>query len=183
MCHFITAVLPDTAPLAELDAVARKHGRQFRPLASRSMERQLRRDQRYLLTTLGHCDCGTVLGSSQRSASRVPDWEAEEQRLLKKGWSKAKVARALTQKRESAASSDRDADAAAATEVATWTRLVAEVLDSGANELGLLLHSYRGPLDEEIRLAGVERIIADETTGDALRQMRKDVLYVFRAGA
>lgn len=181
MCHFVTAVLSDTAPHAELDAIARKYGRQLRPLASPSMERQLGRDRRYFLTTLGHCDCGTALGSLHRRERHAPDWEAEEQRLVRKGWSRAKVARALAQKRESSESSDRTAGEAGAAELASWSRLILEILDSGADELGLLLHSYRGPLDEEIRLKKVEEVAAGGAAAEMLRQLQEDVLYVFRA--
>jgi hypothetical protein len=183
MCHFVTAILPSTAPQSELDAVARKYGRQLRPLASPSMERQLRPDQRYFFTTVGHCDCGTVLGSYHQRALQAPDWAVEEQRLLKRGWSKAKVARALAQKRERSASSDEVAEEASTEELASWTRLIAEILQSGTRELGLLLHSYRGPLDEEIQLKGTEQIAIGDAAGDMLRKMREDVLYVFRGGA
>jgi hypothetical protein len=183
MCWFVTAVLPESAPLAELDAVARKFGRQFHPLANPSVERQIARGQRYFTTTSGHCDCGTVLGSHSKQASQTVDWIAEERRLLKKGWSKTKVARALEQKRDIAARSDRAAEEASAAELASWVGLITEVLDSGAREVGLLLHFYRGGLDEEIHLKAVEPVAADRMTGETLRKMREDVLYVFRHGA
>ena len=46
MCHFVTAVLPSAAPHAALDAIARRHGRQFRAVSNPSVERPLRPDQR-----------------------------------------------------------------------------------------------------------------------------------------
>ena len=72
---------------------------------------------------------------------------------------------------------------ASAADLASWTKLIAEILGSGTRELGLLLHSYRGPLDEDIQLKGTEQVVDGEDTGEMLRQMREDVLYVFRAGA
>jgi len=179
MCHFVTAVLSDKAPHAELDAIARKYGREIQPLANPSIQRQIRRDQQYFRTTVGHCDCGTVLGSDHERARLAPNWAAEEQRLLKKGWSKTKVDRSLAQKRDSSASPDQ----ASIAELASWRSLIAEILDSGAREFGLLLHSYRGSLDEDIQLKGTEQIAAGDATSEMLRQMREDVLYVFRAGA
>ncbi|MBF6023969.1 hypothetical protein [Lysobacter niastensis] len=147
------------------------------------MERQLGRDQRYFLTTPGHCDCGTVLGSHYQRARQAKDWAADEQRLLKKGWSKAKVARALAQKQESSARSDVAVLEASAADLASWTKLIAEILGSGTREFGLLLHSYRGPLDEDIKLKGTEQIATGDDTGEILRKMREDVLYVFLARA
>lgn len=183
MCHFITAVLSNTASHVKLDAIAREHGRQLRPLASPSMESQLGPDQRYFLTTLGHCDCGTVLGSHHQRARRVPDWAAKERRLLKKGWSKPKVTRAIAQERESSASSDSADEEASAKELASWKNLIEEILGAGTHEFGLLLHSYRGPLDEEIQLKGSEQIPAAKLSAEILCQMQEDVLYVFRGGA
>ncbi|HWL50848.1 MAG TPA: hypothetical protein VNQ90_00330 [Chthoniobacteraceae bacterium] len=183
MCHFITAVLPKTAPHSELAALARRHGRQFRPLANPGIERQLRRDQRYFLTTLRHCDCGTVLGSYRRRHRHVPDWAAEEQRLRKKGWAAAKIARAMVQKRRSSAAVDQRESEANLAELASWRSLIAEVFGSGVREFGLLLHSYHGPLDETIQLEGVERVIPDKTVGERLLWMWEDVLYCFHQSA
>ncbi|WP_460736245.1 hypothetical protein [Lysobacter tyrosinilyticus] len=147
------------------------------------MERQLGRAQRYFLTTLGHCDCGTVLGSHYQRTRRAPDWATEEQRLLKKGWSKSKVARAIAQKQESSASSDKANDDASATELASWVSLIDEIIASGTREFGVLLHSYRGSLDEDIQLKGTEYVAATDVRGETLCQIREDVLYVFRDGA
>jgi hypothetical protein len=101
MCHFITATLPESACHEALNALARKFGRQFQPLASPAVAARLPDGSAYFLTTLAHCDCGTVLGSAYRVAARAPDWAAEEAKLFKKGWSRGKVARALEQRRKS----------------------------------------------------------------------------------
>ena len=180
MCHFITAVLPSNAPIDELDAIARRHGRQFEALGNPSIEAQLTPDQRYFFTTRGHCDCGTALGGLRRAVDRAPDRDAEAQRLLKKGWSKGKVARALEQRHDHTARSARGTDQAGMDELASWARLIAEVLEAGVREFGLLLHMYRGPLSERIQLHGTERVDV-AAAGTVLGEMREDVLYLFRS--
>ena len=102
MCHFITATLPKVADRSALDGLARTFGRQFLPLASPAVVAQLPSGVAYFLTTLGHCDCGTTLGSARRAAASAPDWAAEASKLLDKGWSRAKLQRALDQRREQA---------------------------------------------------------------------------------
>ena len=181
MCHFITAVLPSKAPHAELDIIARKHGRQFLPLSNPSIERQLRSDQKYFLTTVGHCDCGTALGFECRKERNATNWAAEEQRLSKRGWSKAKVARALAQKREGAAGSGAAQEQRTAAEIASWTDLIEESLAADrTSEISLLLHFYGGTLDEDILLQEVEAVSDGSMTAEALRKMREDVLLLFR---
>ncbi|TKR29347.1 hypothetical protein FCE95_14420 [Luteimonas gilva] len=180
MCHFITAVLSSEAYQASLDALARKHGRIFQPLSNPSIQRQLRQGQQYFRTTPGHCDCGTALGAGRRKGFDATYWAAEEQRLLKKGWSKTKIDRTMAQKRDKAASDDRGLEARASSGLAPWVGLIRETLDSGiATELGLLLHQYRGALDEDIPLQGAETIRTDDALADALRLMREDVLVTF----
>jgi hypothetical protein len=181
MCHYVTAVLPKSAAHGDLDALARKHGRQFQPLSNPSIEAQIGPDERYFITTTGHCDCGTPLGALVHGASRTPDWSGQEQRLLRKGWSKAKVARAITQKQEDfRASAESSAESNLQT-VSSWLDFIGAVLGSGkTSHLGLLLHMYSGSVEGRIDLAGRETVRSTELTGELLGHMKEDVLYVFR---
>ncbi|MBP3985612.1 hypothetical protein J5837_14460 [Pseudoxanthomonas helianthi] len=181
MCHFVTAVLPAAADQAELDRLARLRGRQFLPLHNPTVEARLRTDERYFLTTLGHCDCGTPLGSHDRKAARAPDWVAEEQKLLRRGWSQAKVARSLEQKRAHWGTG-RDNNARVDAEaMASWSGLIETVLDSGATPyLGLLVHFYSGHLDEQIDLVGRVDVPRDGLRAEYLGGMKEDTLYVFQ---
>ena len=178
MCHFVTAVLPAHAPHAALDAIARRHKRQLQPQSNPSLAAQIGPQRRAYLTTLAHCDCGTVIGSARARARRAPDWDNEERQLRKRGWSAAKVARALAQKQERAAASEQSDVETSAVQCDAWVGLLNEALKAGADEFGLLLHAYSGPLDEEITLRGRE-IVPVDAAAEMLEQMREDVLYVF----
>lgn len=176
MCRFVTATLPATASIAALDTLARAHGRQFQRLPSPSVEGQLDAGESYFLTTLGHCDCDAPLGQSR---SRGSDSGEEARKLARKGWSPAKVARALAQKRESAEASFQARDGET---LGRWTDFVRAVVASGhVPELGLLLHQYRGPLDEDVTLRERRRVKVTAALPEVLREMNEDVLYLFHA--
>lgn len=177
MCRFITATLPIAADVAALDAIARRHGRQFMPMANASIGRQIGPDLRYFLTTLGHCDCDTPLGrlAPQRLRHQADPAEVA-QRMRRKGWSEAKIARAQAQQQ---AKCESDGTARAA--LAAWVALIGEVLAyDGHTRIGLLLHDYHGALDADIALQGRESVSTQALTGDWLERMREDVLYEFR---
>jgi len=178
MCHYVTAVLPASAPHEDLDAIARAHGRRFEPLANPGVEASIGPHERYFLTTAGHCDCGTPLGALASASRRSPDWAAQEQRLLRKGWSRAKVARSLAQKQEDDLASkalSRETNLKAAS---SWLDLIGAVLDSGKTpHLGLLLHWYDGALSGSIGRIGREAVRSPELTGELLGHMKEDVLY------
>jgi hypothetical protein len=181
MCHYITAVLPRSADHSGLDALAREHGRQFKPLSNPGVQAQLQSDEQYFITTTGHCDCGTPLGALLQGAGRSPDWAAQEQRLLRKGWSKAKVARALAQKQEDLRASSETSATSNLMAVSSWVSFIGAVLGSGkTSHLGLLLHMYSGSIESHIALAGREVVRSTELTGELLGRMKEDVLYVFR---
>lgn len=184
MCHFITATLPENAPHEALDAVARRSGRQFQPLATPAVVAQIPTGSAYFVTTLAHCDCGTILGSARRSAARALDWATEEAKFLKKGWSRAKVARALEQRRGSDALKQEANEQAERVRPESLEAFVTGILASGLTpELGLLLHSYRGPLDEGFSILRREQVPAGAVLAKVLPAVEEDVLYVFRAGA
>ncbi len=181
MCHYITAVLPKAAAHADLDAIARGHGRQFEALSNPGIAAQLRPDEAYFLTTTGHCDCGTQLGALiGRGTRREKDPEVEAQRLARKGWSKAKIARALDQKREhetaAAAAKVRKNSAA----LSDWLNFISAVLDSGmSSSLGLLLHMYEGSIASGFPLTGRQTVRQRDLSAEVLGNMREDVLYLF----
>lgn len=184
MCHFITATLPKTADHVALDTLARTFGRQFQPLASPAVAAQLPSGLAYFLTTLAHCDCGTSMGSVRQAAARAPDWSAEEARFLKKGWSRAKVARALSQRQEKTELKQEANEKAERAEAASLERFVSGVLASGLTPgLGLLLHSYRGPLNEEFSILRQEKVASNAPLAEVLPTAEEDVLYLFSAGA
>lgn len=169
-------MLPVTAPIPVLDAIARAHGRQFQRLPSPSVEGQLEAGESYFLTTLGHCDCDAPLGQSR---SRGSDEGEEARKLARKGWSAAKVARALAQKRESAEASFQARDGEA---LVRWTDFVRAVLASGhVRELGLVLHQYHGPLDEDVTLRERRRVKVTAALPEVLRDLDEDVLHLFHA--
>jgi hypothetical protein len=177
-------VLPGSADHVHLDALAREHGRRFEPLSNPSIEAQLQPGERYFLTTLGHCDCGTPLGALAQAARRAPDWAAQEQRLLRKGWSKAKVARAIAQKQEGVRTSAAASARTTLETAAGWVAFIRAVLASGkTSHLGLLLHMYSGSIEGRVELEGRHGVRPGDLTGEFLGQLKEDVLYVFRGQA
>lgn len=181
MCHYITAVLPTAADHRDLDAVARGYGRQFLPVSNPSIASQIGRDEAYFMTTTEHCDCGTPLGALAAGAGRAPDWPEQEQRLLRKGWSKAKAARAIAQRQASLRASVEGSAEAQLQAMSSWLDFIRAIVGSGKTSyLGLLLHMYSGSIESRIDLLGRETVHLSELSGDRLGRMREDVLYVFR---
>lgn len=145
------------------------------------MEAQIGPSERYFVTTTGHCDCGTPLGALVPRTSRTPDWAVQEQRLLAKGWSKSKVARAIAQKKERIRVSAESSARTNLQAMSSWLSFIGAVLDSGkTSQLGLPLHWYSGSIESRIDLAGRETVRSTELTGELLGHMKEDVLYAFR---
>ncbi len=180
MCRFVTAVLPAAAPHEALDALARMHGRRFLRLSNPLVTRQLTPGGAYFLTTLGHCDCDEPLGARRMQKE---DWDAMAGKLARKGWSEGKIARAIAQKREQAEAADGVQRRRADDDLTRWLAFVDAVLASGqVDQLGLLLHFYRGGVeDEEVTIRERRRVGRDDDRAALLHGMEQDVLYLFHA--
>jgi hypothetical protein len=178
MCRYVTAVLPANAPHEALDVLARTHGRRFSRLSSPSVAPQLKSDEAYFLTTLGHCDCDEPVGARH---AKEQDWDEMARKLARKGWSEGKVARAVAQKREQAEAADGVQRRRADDDLARWVAFVDAVLTSGqVRELGLLLHFYGGGLeDEDVTIRERRRVGVAEDRAALLHGMEQDVLYLF----
>jgi hypothetical protein len=61
-----------------------------KPQSDPALEAQLQPGERLLLTTAGHCDCGTALGAHERKAAllerRRRSDERKEASFRRKGW-------------------------------------------------------------------------------------------------
>lgn len=172
MCRFVTATLPVDADHAALEAIAQRHGRRLMPISNPSIDRQIGPELRHYLTTPGHCDCDVPLGRRPHERAKDPDEAA--QRLRRKGWSAAKIERALAQQQ------DRRAQRVVES-TAPWLAFIRDMLTQTKNtRLGLLLHYYSGALDADIVLSARESVPLPLLSEALLEGLRQDVLYEFR---
>lgn len=95
MCFFITLVV-QTGDVASVRALMESHGRTATAIDNPSMRKVLRDGERSFLTTIEQCDCASVLAA--RLGAVADDADAvlakDIDRMRRKGWSEAKIARA-----------------------------------------------------------------------------------------
>lgn len=178
MCHFISAVLPHSADLSALAGVMARHGRALKPQPNPAVEAQLQPGERLLLTSAGHCDCGTALGALERNAAllerRRRSNERKEASLRRRGWSGARIQRWRHQQQNLGSSLHQQAG------VTDWERLLTDMLSQPRMPyVGLLLHWYGGGPDEPIALQGRDIL---PLCAESLGRLREDVLAIFRLG-
>lgn len=172
MCRFVTATLPADADHAALAAIAQRHGRRLLPISNPSIDRQIGPGLRHYLTTPGHCDCDVLIG--RRLRERAKDTDAAIQRLRRKGWSEAKIERALAQQQGKRAQRVVES-------TAPWLAFTRDMLSQTKNtQMGLLMHHYSGALDADIVLSARESLPLPMLSEELLEGLCEDVLYEFR---
>lgn len=172
MCHFITLIVP-TEDEAALRAVMQRHGRTAEAIDNPSVRRILRADERQYLTCTRECDCGTVLAPSLEGATE----EDEARRLAAKGWSKAKIDRALADRRKASTRSQEGVDS-----FELWAAVIADVHSSlRLPRAGLFLHLYSGGLEDEITPPRRRDAPPRGDRLDALRSLAPDEVLIFPA--
>lgn len=176
MCYFITLIVPKCEATA-VGAVLKKNGRNASPIDNPSVRSVLRDGEQQYLTTRGHCDCGTVLARDIEPEQTLDDRIAREVRRRRdKGWSEAKIVRAIEGMRKSG---ERPKDANPDT-----FDLWAAILQTLGQDLrlpyaGLLLRFYSGDVAmEEFRATRHE--ISDRTSiVEALQSLETDQVSIF----
>lgn len=180
MCYYITATLPPGANVAEVREIAARFGRKWEPIAKGPVVRQLRAGETYYWTTPNLCDCDTALGRGRLNARNERGEAGEIEHLRRKGWSAAKIERALSQKW---ASEDRQRQLLIETsrrDAGNWLEFLRAALSSRASSsAGLLLHMYDGAVDDT-RIAIVrEPVSLAKIDRDFLLHIEEDRLYEF----
>ena len=176
MCHYITLVVP-TQDADAVRAVMHRHGRAATPIDNPAIRKVLRDDERQYLTTRGHCDCGTVLAPRYDTPEHFEGKLAKEAvRMRRKGWSEAKIGRAIDDQRKAGAKPvGRGSDS-----LELWH---AALQDLG-NELqlpyvGLFVRFYSGAVDTEMFNAGRREVPKNVPWQDALASLEQDEVTIF----
>ncbi len=174
MCHFITLIVP-SADKDAVRAVMERHGRGATPIDNPSLRTLLKDQERQYLTNSRTCDCGTVLGRDQQTGDEK-DADREAARLKRKGWSDAKIARALGDKlRAEERPNPRDPDS-----FELWHAVLDDLRTNlGLPYVGLFVRSYAGDLASETFNASRRQIRAGTDWMDALRQIEEDEAVFF----
>lgn len=173
MCHYITLV-SDTPDIGSLKRVLDRRGRHAVPTANSSIQQLLKSGEKQYHTT-HTCDCGTVLGRVD-SPSQPSDLTRVVEKKAKSGWSGAKIDRWLSDRQKASSRPDERLDSCA-----LWADVIQDVLSlDDTSTVGLIVHAYDGPIDEEEFQLARREIRSDGDIVEALQQMREDELLVVR---
>ena len=115
MCTRISVFVPTAASLDALESWSEDCGVGIERVAG--AEGQWR--DTTILVTRSYCDCGTPIGHMTRSGPRH-DPERTVRELRKRGWSEAKIARSLSQKKDAKERKDAQRAANAVAALTDW---------------------------------------------------------------
>jgi hypothetical protein len=188
MCHYITAVLPETVDIDKHRDLFKHYDRDFQPQENKWIEAKIDESARYYSTTKHRCDCGTVIGISNRGR---PDNDLESKiekeivKLKRKGWSNNKIKRWREEKLKAAANRIdflNRVEEAYEELAQEWVDFINAFFDQAeAGYIGLLLHMYSGQLSGRIELKNTVNIKRQSTTPLTIMNMDEDVLYYFES--
>ena len=176
MCHFITLIAP-TGDAAAVRAVMERHGRAATPVENASVRTILKDEEHQFLTTRGHCDCGTVLAARHDTHDGFEEESTKAAaRMRRKGWSEAKITRAIE--------NERKADARPAGGGPDSIELWNTVLRDLTKELnlpyaGLMVRFYSGSVATESFKASRLEAPKGVRLAEALASMEQDQVTLF----
>ena len=177
MCLYITLIaLTDDA--AALGAVMARHGRAATPIDNASLRKALREGERQYLTAGRSCDCGSVLEAGLAAPEDQIEKDARDAaRLRRKGWSEAKIARAVEGHRKAEA---RRA-ASGPDSFGLWEAVLRDLRDEAhLPYAGLFVHQYRGALATETFEPSRRDVPRNLPWTEALASTAEDEVTIFR---
>jgi len=139
MCTFITVFLPTTLAHDTAAAVFTRSSRCLFAQASPSLQAAVGPGWQPWLSA-AHCDCGTALASLRAE----PAWAGDAERWRKKGWSEAKIARALAEQLARHEQDQQVRREEALADAGQWLQRIDALLGAGAARIGLLVRDYDG---------------------------------------
>jgi hypothetical protein len=179
MCYLITATLPPGADAGAVRSIAKRFGRGWQQFTTRHIARQLRPGETYYLATRGWCDCETGLGIVKRYRPK-DNAGAKTRHFRRRGWSAAKIARAMAGRQDALARRSERWEQLGAKDAGRWLGFLHATAGSGiVPSVGLLLHFYDGAVEDAEFDFERERGSLAKTDALALMTMEEDRLYEF----
>jgi hypothetical protein len=177
MCHFVTLIVP-TGDVDAVRSVMERHGRVAQPIANPSVRQVLREGEWQYLTTASHCDCGTILAPRHDTPEAFEKRLAKEAvRMQRKGWSEAKIARAMEDRRKA----DAKPRGAGADSLELWNAVLADLgRDLKLPYAGLFVRFYSGNIGTEIFSASRRQVPEALSRLDAFGTIEHDEVTIFR---
>jgi hypothetical protein len=177
MCHFVTLIAP-TDDAEAVRAIMDRHGRAADPIDIPSIRKVLREGERQYLTTRGHCDCGTVLAPRHDTPATLEEKLAKEAaRMRRKGWSEAKIARALEDRRKA----DARPSGGGSDSLELWNAVLRDLGDElKLPYVGLFVRLYSGNIASETFNASRREVPQDTPWQDALASLEHDEVTILR---
>ncbi len=184
MCYHFTSTLPKATDLEPIRQVIERYDMAFEPIENPNVASQLRSGELYFVTTKGHCDCGTILGSLSTSKKfNVIMQSKKVHKLRKKGWDDDMIAQWAMDKLKSKKQTQGRKFSPREVEHETnrWIQFLRELQQTGnISHIGLLKHWYSGRLEsEQINIKTTEQVNLADVTADYLTKIEDDVLYEF----
>ena len=177
MCHFITLIAA-TDDAASVRAVMERHGRAAEPIDNPSIRKVLREGERQYLTTRGHCDCGTVLAPRHNTPEAFEEMLARDAaRMRRKGWSDAKIERAVEDRRKA----DARPSGGGSDSLELWNAALRDLRDElKLPYAGLFVRFYSGAIATEAFTASRREVPRTVPWHDALRTLEHHEVTILR---
>ncbi|HEX4738726.1 MAG TPA: hypothetical protein VH331_14305 [Allosphingosinicella sp.] len=177
MCHFVTLIAP-TEDADAVRAIMDRHSRAAEPIDNPSIRKVLREGERQYLTTRGHCDCGTVLAPRHDTPEALEEKLAKEAaRMRRKGWSEAKIARAIEDRRKA----DARPNGGGSDSLELWNAILCDLSDElKLPYAGLFVRFYSGAIATEAFNASRREVEKSVPWQDALASLEHDEVTIFR---
>ncbi len=171
MCQYNFILTSQSTTKELLEPILSSNGFGYTEVSNKSISGQIDGFDTAIMTTYGHCDCGSILGIDNGRTSQDLNIEKERKHLAKRKWSSAKIERYLADKLNSQARREENTELGSRTEEQRWSAVIKQIAGSGI-KFGLFHHQFSGPLENEnLLLKEFKRIEVDHLDMQDLRNL------------
>lgn len=148
MCQFNLLIVDEESKGENLEELFLENGFGFKELNNKSLQGQIGSNMKIILTTKGHCDCGSIVGINSHGSIQKNEVDKEKKKLRKKKWSESKIERYLSDKLKGQNKKEESRELGDKVEENNWIRL-SQMLGSRMGKFGIVFHQFSGLIEEE----------------------------------
>ena len=176
MCQFNLVITDKKVKTENFKDLFLENGFGFNELDNKHLQSQVVENNRFILTTKGDCDCGSIIGSNCQDVTPKIDIEKKRKKLRKKKWSAAKIERYLSdilkeQNKKVVAEALKNEK-----EEDNWIS-IAKAFNNRNVQFGIFYHHFSGLIEnEKIEIEKVNQIPIILLSKGKLRDLKENQL-------
>jgi hypothetical protein len=180
MCKFNFAIFDSDTDNRKIKEILERHKLRYQPIILENFPEAILSTYKLISTTMGNCDCGSVIGYDLTNDDFKINLEKETKRLRRMKWSENKIKNSLEGRLKSQNKTSDLLNSKLTSELNNWMGIIEDCFsDIKIRKIGIFTHFFSGNIsNEDFKTVVVKEVTWKGFNPNMLRKIPLDEILI-----